>query len=327
MKQKEIVFSGMQPSGEPHIGNYLGSLKNFVDLQRDYRCYFFIASYHSLSEDYEPKHKREQIIDLAVNYLAAGLDPKRSVIFDQAAVPECTELAWIFNTITPVAELERMTQYKDKSAKQAKNINMGLLDYPVLQAADILLYHGTVIPVGIDQVQHVELTRIVARKFNQKFGDYFKEPRELLTPVPKVMSLLDPKKKMSKSSGAAHYIGIADEPEVILKKLKKAVTGTGTEDTPPQGVVNLLKLWEEFGPHGELDEFKQQIRNKTVKYGAFKERLAEHISAHFADFRERRKALLAERRYVESVLADGAAQARETAVKTMREVRSIIGVA
>ncbi len=326
MNKKEIVFSGMQPTGELHIGNYLGALKYFVEFQKDYQCYFFIASYHSLTADYDPKEKRAQIIDLATNYLAAGLDPKKSVIFDQADVPECTELAWIFNTITPIAELERMTQFKDKSAKQVKNINAGLLDYPVLQAADILLYHGTVVPVGIDQVQHVELTRIIARKFNQKFGDYFKEPKELLTPVPKVMSLLEPDKKMSKSAGSGHYIGIADEPEVILKKLKKAVTGTGTEDTAPQGVVNLLKLWEEFGPHGELDTIKQQIRNKSVQYGSIKERLAEHIAAHFAGFRERRTELLSQQRYVEKVLADGAKKACVVAQKTMQEVRHLVGI-
>lgn len=326
MHKKEIVLSGMQPTGELHIGNYLGSLKNFVELQRDYTCYFFIASYHSLSEDYDPKKKRDQIIDLATNYLAAGLDPKRCIIFNQADVPACTELAWIFNTITPVAELERMTQFKDKSVKQAKNINMGLLAYPVLQAADILLYHGTVIPVGQDQLQHVELTRVIARKFNAKFGDYFTEPKPLLTAVPKVMSLIDPEKKMSKSAGTAHYIGIDDSPDTIKKKLAKAVTGTGTETELPAGVYNLLKLFDEFGDQKELAEFKEQIQHKTIKYAHFKERLAYHIANHFTNFRERKRELVAQKRYVEQVLVEGADRARVIAEKTMAEVRKYIGI-
>jgi tryptophanyl-tRNA synthetase len=323
---QQIVLSGVQPTGELHIGNYLGSLKNFIKLQDEYQCYFFLASYHSISEDYEPQKKRQQILDLAATFLAAGLDPKKCVIFNQVDVPECTELAWIFNTITPVAECERMTQYKDKAAKQVKNINMGLFDYPVLQAADILLYHANLIPVGQDQIQHVEITRDIARWFNNKFGEYFAEPKPLLTKIPKVMSLTEPDKKMSKSSSANSYIAITDEPEVIKEKLQRAVTGTGTEDSIPVGVQNLLALLEEFGTSEQLISFNEQIKNKTIKYSELKETLANQISNYFADFRAKRKELLKKPDYIEKVLKAGAKKAQKIACQTIAEVKERIGV-
>jgi len=270
--KKQTILSGMQPTGEIHIGNYLGALKNFIELQDQYQCIFFLATYHSLSEDYNPKEKKQQIINLAIDYLAAGLDPEKCIIFNQPDVPETTELAWIFNTLTPLAELERMTQFKDKSAKQSKNINIGLLDYPVLQAADILLYHSELVPVGKDQIQHVEITRNIARWFNNKYQkDYFAEPKPLLTEVPKVMSLIEPDKKMSKSSGAKHYIAINDSPKTISDKLAKAVTGTGNEKTLPQGALNLLDLLKHFGTEEEIDYFNQQVKTKNIKYGELKQ--------------------------------------------------------
>ena len=323
---KQIVLSGIQPTGDLHIGNYLGSLKNFIKLQNEYRCYFFLATYHSITETYDPKEKRQQILDLTATYLAAGLDPKKCIIFNQVDVPECTELAWIFNTITPVAELERMTQYKDKAAKQVKNINMGLFDYPVLQAADILLYHGNLVPVGQDQIQHVEITRDIAHWFNNKFGEYFVEPKPLLTKIPKVMSLTEPDKKMSKSSSANSYIAITDEPEVIKEKLQRAVTGTGTEDSIPLGVQNLLALLEEFGTSEQLIGFNEQIKNKTIKYSELKETLAKQISGYFADFRLKRKQLLAKPEYLEKVLKAGAKKAQKIARQTIAEVKKRIGV-
>ncbi|MCK5490371.1 MAG: tryptophan--tRNA ligase, partial [Candidatus Pacebacteria bacterium] len=169
MTKKQTIFSAIQPSGESHIGNYLGALKNFVELQDEYDCYFFIADYHSISGEYNPAEKKKQIMNLALDFLAIGLNPQKCTIAVQSQVPEHTELAWIFNTITPLVELQRMTQFKDKSQQQDKNINMGLLDYPVLQAADILMYKTYGVPVGQDQIQHVELTRKIARFFNNKF--------------------------------------------------------------------------------------------------------------------------------------------------------------
>jgi tryptophanyl-tRNA synthetase len=324
---QQIVLSGIQPTGDLHLGNYLGSLKNFIKLQNEYQCYFFLATYHSITENYDPKEKRQQILNLTATYLAAGLDPKKCVIFNQTDVPECTELAWIFNTITPIAELERMTQYKDKAAKQVKNINVGLFDYPVLQAADILLYHANLIPVGRDQIQHVEITRDISRWFNNKFGEYFAEPKPLLTKIPKVMSLTEPDKKMSKSSSANSYIAITDEPEVIKEKLQRAVTGTGTEDSLPLGVQNLMLLLEEFGTQEQVSNFNTQIQNKTIKYSELKETLANQISDYFADFRAKRKQLLAKPAYLEKVLSAGAKKAQKIARQTILEVKARIGVA
>ena len=229
MNKKQTIFSAIQPSGELHIGNYLGALKNFVELQDKYNCFFFIADYHSITGDYDPKEKSKQILELALDFLAAGFDPKKCTIAVQSQIPEHTELAWIFNTITPISELQRMTQFKDKSQNQEKNINMGLFDYPVLQAADILMYKADAVPVGEDQIQHIELTRKIARFFNNKFGETFPEPKDIITETPKIMSLTDPTKKMSKSHGPKSYIGINDEPEVIQKKIRKAVTASDIE--------------------------------------------------------------------------------------------------
>ena len=325
-KNKQIVLSGVQPSGELHIGNYLAALKNFVKLQDKYQCYFFLATYHSITENYQPKEKKQQILDLTIDFLAVGLDPDKCVIFNQTDLPQCTELAWIFNTITPISELERMTQFKDKAARQEKNINMGLLAYPVLQAADILLYHPAYIPVGQDQVQHVELTRKIARLFNNKFGQYFTEPKPLLTKVPKVMSLLEPDKKMSKSAGPKHYIAINDSPEVIKNKLKSAVTGTGKETSLPAGGQNLITLLEEFGTQTEIKYFKEQVKNKDVKYAELKQALAEAISQYFAPYREKRQELEKKPEYIEKILKQGAAKARKTAQKTLDQVKKLIGV-
>lgn len=325
-KNKQIVLSGIQPTGELHIGNYLGSLKNFVELQDKYTCYFFIATYHSLTEDHDPKIKKQQVLDVVIDYLAAGLDPKKCIIFNQTDVPECTELAWIFNTLTPVSEIERMTQFKDKAGRQLKNINVGLLDYPVLQAADILLYHANTVPVGQDQVQHVELTRKCARWFNNKYGKYFEEPKPLLTKVPKVMSLVAPDKKMSKSSGPSHYIGINDDPKTIEQKVKKAVTGTGTEKQIPAGAQNLLLILEELGFKDKADHFKKQIASQDIKYSELKTTLTEAIADYFAAYRIRRKKLEKDLPYIEKVLKDGATQAQKVAQKTMEEVKEHIGL-
>jgi tryptophanyl-tRNA synthetase len=327
IKNKQIVLSGIQPTGELHIGNYLGSLKNFVELQDKYQCYFFLATYHSITENYNPKEKHQQVLDLAMTYLAAGLDPRKCIIFNQADIPECTELAWIFNTITPVSELYRMTQFKDKSAKQVKNINAGLLDYPVLQAADILLYKPDLIPVGTDQLQHLELTNEIVRWFNNKFGTYFNPIKPLLTKMPKVMSLLEPEKKMSKSAGPSDYIAINDGPDIILAKLKKAVTGMGTEDQIPAGAQNLMTLLSEFGTKEDMAFFENQIKNKAIKYSELKEKLAQNISDYFADYRAKYKELQARPDYIKKVLKQGAKEAQKVAQKTLKEVKELIGVA
>lgn len=356
MTKKKKIFSAIQPSGELHIGNYLGALKNFVKLQDQYECFFFIADYHSISGEYSPEEKKKQIMDLALDFLAIGLDPKKCTIAVQSQIPEHTELAWILNTITPLAELQRMTQFKDKSQQQDKNINMGLLDYPVLQAADILMYKSSKVPVGQDQIQHIELTRKIARFFNNKFGDTFPEPQDLITETPKIMSLIDPTKKMSKSHGPKSYIAINDEPEVILKKMRKAVSvsdikklppydsagitkrgnqmvlGIAEKDVTPENlqkiyaILNLQALLNNFGNDEHRKYFEEKLDNKNIKFSELKDAIAKDIANYFKPFRERRKELEKNTDEVKKILTDGAEKARSIAKKTMKEVKEKIGV-
>ena len=324
---KPTIVSGVQPTGNLHIGNYLGAVKNFVDLQDSgkYEMYIFIADLHSLTGNMDADTRREQVMRTAAELLAIGIDPKKTTLFVQSHIPEHTELGWIFNCVTPIMELERMTQYKDKSKQQAKNINAGLYTYPVLQAADILLYHGNLVPVGQDQVQHVELTRVIARNFNKRYSQYFPEAEALLTKVPKVMSLLEPEKKMSKSLGEGHVIELCDEPEVIEKKLKKAVTATVGGDKAP-GVANLLMLLEKFGDKEIGDKFALAEKNGSIRYGDLKQAVGDAISNYFADFRAKRKALLADTKKLGDILTFGANKATPVAKNTMEDVRKLIGV-
>lgn len=323
---KPTIFSGIQPSGRLHIGNYLGALTNFVALQNSgqYQCVFSLVDYHSISEDYSPQEKREMILDLAANFLAAGVDSEKSILFLQSQVPEHTELAWVFNCITPVSELERMTQYKDKAQKQSKNINMGLLDYPVLMAADILLYRATAVPVGLDQKQHLELTNVIARKFNRRFGNYFKEIQPLWTHFPKVMDLKRPDKKMSKSDPSG-CLFLDDAPDVVLKKLKGAVTASAAGKKSP-GEENLMLLLAHFGQAEEIAYFADAQKTGTLKFSELKETLARDISAYFAGFREKKQALLNRPEYLAEVLGQGAQQARKIAQTTFIEVKQKIGL-
>ncbi len=323
ISKRDTVFSAVQPSGELHIGNYLGALKNFTKLQDKYNCLFFIADHHSITGNYDPKKKPRQIFNLALDFLAVGLDPKKCIIAVQSQIPEHTELTWIFNTITPVAELERMTQFKDKANHQDKNINMGLFDYPVLMAADILIYKTNAVPVGQDQLQHIELTRKIARFFNNKFGETFPEPKDIITETPKIMSLTDPTKKMSKSHGAKSYLGINDEPEIIKKKLRKAISTTEYNKDTYNFYATLL---ENFGSEKNKDYFDGQFKNKNIKFSELKSALAEDISNYFAPFRKKRKELEAKPDYVKKVLSEGAEKARAIARETMEEVKDKAGL-
>lgn len=325
---KKIVFSAIQPTGNLHIGNYLGAVRNWLKLQEnpEYECIFCIADYHAMTGDKTAQDRRDQIVLMATELLALGIDPKKSTFFVQSHVPEHTELAWIFNTLTPIAELERMTQYKDKSAKQVKNINTGLLTYPTLMAADILLYHTDFVPVGEDQIQHVELTRDIGRWFNNKYAkDYFGEVKPLLTEIPRVKSLLEPTKKMSKSAGLNHVLELADEPEVILSKLKKAVTASEAGEESP-GVENLLMLLKNFADETVYNKFVEAEKNGTIKYGELKQILAEIIAEYFEDFREKRTQYLEDRSYLATVLTEGEEKASKIAKVTMKEVRHLIGI-
>lgn len=317
---KKRLFSGIQPTGDLHIGNYLGVLKQWVEIQDEYNSIFCVVDYHSITQDFDPKKKQEQVLNTAIDFLAAGIDPKKSIIFVQSKVSEHTELAWILNCITPVAELERMTQYKDKAARQKANINMGLFDYPVLMAADIMLYKTGIVPVGEDQQQHVELTRKIAKKFNNKFGKYFPEPDVRLTKTARVMSLSDPDKKMSKSLGGKSYIALLDSPEVIEKKIKSAVT-------TDEGALNLIDLLEEFfGDKKLIKKFRDEFKNKNIKYSELKPVLSDAIISHLQPMQKKREKLSKDRKYVEKVLEDGAKRAKKIAEENMREIKQLIGI-
>lgn len=320
------IISGIQPTGKLHLGNYLGALKNFVDLQDSgkYECFFFIADLHSLTENFEPKQKTQDILEVAATFLALGLNPKQSTIFLQSAIPAHSQLAWIFNTLTPMGELERMTQYKDKASRQKDNVNVGLFTYPVLQVADILLYKPFGVPVGQDQVQHVELTRTLTRRFNTRFGKTFPEPKAMLTPTPKVMSLLEPTKKMSKSLGDQHVINLADDADVITKKLARAVTATkGGEGNP--GVENLLTILEQFDTVA-TKHFKREEATGTIRYADLKSELAGILDRTFATFREERQDYLDNPKKLLKILGEGNTQASAVAEKTLGEVTKKIGL-
>jgi tryptophanyl-tRNA synthetase len=325
MNNKQIIVAGIRASGKLHIGNYLGALKHFVELPNDETktCYFFIADLHGLTTPFEPKELTATILDVTATYLAAGLDPDKCVFFPQSQVLEHTQLAWIFNCLLPISELERMTQYKDKARQHKENINAGLLTYPSLMAADILLYKGQAVPVGEDQVQHVELARVAARKFNNRFGKTFPEPRPFVKEPLRIMSLTDPAKKMSKTGDESLLLD--DSPSEIHRKLKKAVTASQAGQKSP-GEENLMLLLSHFGKADEVRHFTEAQNAGTLKYSELKEILAADIAGYFADFREKKRALLARPVFLAEILAQGSRKAAEVARRTMAEVRQKIGL-
>src|SRR3989338_1038835 len=324
---KPVIFSGIQPTGNLHLGNFLGAVKQWVELQNSgtYQCYFCIVDYHSLTGKMTADERRAQVMITATELLAAGIDPKKSTLFIQSHVPEHTELGWIFNTVTPIAELERMTQFKEKYENQKQNINAGLFTYPILQAADILLYQATHVPVGEDQVQHVELTRDIARWFNNRYAYNFPETAAVLTETPRVKSLLEPDKKMSKSLGQGHVIELGEESSSIEKKIQRAVTATAGGGIAP-GAQNLLLLYKHFGDPAHYERFIREEKEGTIRYGELKTELSSALSNYFADFRARKQKLLANPDRVAKIFAAGAKQAREVAQVTMKQVRQKIGI-
>lgn len=321
---KPILISGIQPTGRLHLGNYLGALKNFVELQNSgkYHCLFFIADYHSLTIDFDPAKKSGEVLGVVKAYLAAGIDPKKSTIFVQSHVPESTELAWILGTITPPGELSRMTQFKDKSKNAPEDVNMGLVFYPVLMAADILLYDTKVVPVGEDQLQHLELTRTLARKFNNRFGKTFIEPQALLTKTPRVMSLNDPMKKMSKSQPEG-CLFLDDSPKDIENKIKRAVTDSGSEvkydATNKAGVSNLLEIYSALSGH-TIPELEKKYAGKG--YGQFKADLAYVAIEALKPFGENKTVDATLKKH----LKIGATKAKKIATERMKDVKKKLGL-
>jgi len=322
------VFSGIQPTGTIHIGNYLGAIKQWVELQKDNECVFCIVDLHALTIPYDVKELKSSILEKAIAYLAAGVDPKKSIIFVQSHVKEHTELAWLLNTVTPIGDLSRMTQFKEKSEKYKKNINSGLLNYPVLMAADILLYQTDIVPVGEDQKQHVELARTISRKFNRKFGQTFKIPEvKLLKSGAKIMSLIDPKQKMSKSGPPENYIGLFDEPNEIKSKIMSAVTDLDKsvkyDPEKKPGISNLLTIYS-LVSGASIKDSEKKFKGKG--YAEFKKSLADLLIKNLEPFRIKRKELLAREAFVEEILIQGAKNAKILAQSTMEDVRKNMGL-
>jgi tryptophanyl-tRNA synthetase len=322
------VLSGIQPTGSIHIGNYLGAIKQWVRLQEKEDCIFFIADLHSLTIPFQPKDLQKNILETAISYLALGIDPQKSIFFVQSKVKEHSELCWLLNTISPLGELERMTQFKEKSKQFKKEINAGLLVYPILQSADILLYKAEGVPVGKDQVQHIELTRTIARKFNQKFGKVFPEPKALLAKTgAKIMSLNNPKKKMSKSLGAQSYISLFEDPKEIKKKIMSAVTDTEKQikynPRRKPGISNLLTIYSLFSDK-PIKELEKKFKDKG--YAQFKKSLAELLIDSLEPFQRKRKQFLARKVYVEETLKLGAKRARAIAESTLSETHKKMGL-
>jgi tryptophanyl-tRNA synthetase len=322
------VFSGIQPTGDIHLGNYLGAIKQWIELQEKAECIFCIVDLHALTVPYEPKILQDLILEKATVYLAAGINPEKSIIFVQSQIPEHTELAWLLNTVAPVGDLTRMTQYKEKAKKFKKNLNAGLLNYPLLMAADILLYQTDVVPVGEDQKQHVELTRTIARKFNQKFGQTFKIPEVKLSKSgAKIMSLTQPQKKMSKTDNPESYLGLFDEPVQIKEKIMKAVTDTGKvikyDPKKKPGIANLLTIYSLLSGK-TTKEIEKKFKRKG--YSDFKKSLVEIIINSLEPFRRKRKELLSREVYVKEILSQGRKRAQIIASSTIQQVRKKMGL-
>jgi len=321
------VFSGVRPTGELHIGNYLGAMKQWVELQKIHDCVFCIVDLHAITTPFLPENLQKNILELAIAYLAAGLDPEKCILFLQSQVKEHTELAWILGTITPLGDLKRMTQFKEKSKKHPEYVNAGLFNYPILMAADILLYKSDLVPVGIDQEQHVELAREIARRFNRMFGEVLKMPRVLLSEGQKIMSLQNPKKKMSKTDSPEGCIGVFDAPEEIEGKIKRAVTDLGkTIKYDPKrkaGISNLLTVYSLFS---ELPIERIERKFKSKGYEEFKKSLAGLLIEKLEPFRRKKKEFLTREVYIKEILEKGRKRAQLIAQSTLLEVKKKMGL-
>ena len=327
MQEKKVVYSAVQPSGNLTIGNYVGSIRNWIDMQDDYTCYFAIANMHAITVKQDPALLRRHTLELAALYIACGLDPEKCALYVQSMVPQHAELCWTLNTVTYVGEMQRMTQFKDKSAKHADNINMGLMDYPVLMAADILLYLADYVPVGADQTQHVEIARDIAIRFNNRYGETFRVPQALIVKQgAKIMSLQEPTKKMSKSDeniNASVYL--SDDKDTVIRKFKRAVTDSdnriiASEEKP--GVSNLLTIYCAFRGC-TLEEAQKEFEGKG--YGDFKLAVGETVADAIAPVQAEQKRLLADKAYLNGVLKEGAERAFRTARRTLNKVYRKVG--
>ncbi len=325
---KKRVFSGMQPSGELHLGNYIGALRNWVEEQEENENIFCVVDQHAITADYDPDQLRTTVRQLVGLYLAAGLDPEKTTLFVQSHMPEHTELAWLLNCVTPIGWLQRMTQFKDKSEGQRERVSTGLFTYPVLMAADILLYQADGVPVGEDQKQHVEIARDIAQRFNNQYGDTFTVPEPMIRGVgARVMGLDDPTRKMSKSEeGQYHSIGLLDDPKVIRKKFGRAVTDSQKEicfDPARPGVHNLLTIYQAL-TGDETDAIEARFDGKG--YGDLKGALADLVIADFEPLQARYREIEGDPGFIDQVLKDGADKLKPTVNATMDKVRQVMGL-
>lgn len=325
---QQRLFSGIQPSGALGIGGYVGAVQHWIAMQAQYQCLFCVVDLHAITVRQAPQTLHENCLELLAMYLACGIDPQRSTVFLQSHVPEHSQLAWLLNCFAYMGELNRMTQFKDKSQQHAANINVGLFDYPVLMAADILLYGTHVVPVGEDQKQHLELARDLAVRFNQQYGDVFVIPEPVIAETgARIMDLQDPTRKMSKSIvGELNYLALLDAPEVVERKIKRAVTDSQRDiDYQPvqrPGVSNLLEIYHAVSGRS-IEQLIQDYQGKG--YGDFKTDLAEAMVEFLAPIQAHYAELRADQAYLQQVLAEGAAQAREIAAPLLARVSQAIG--
>lgn len=332
MGKKKKVMSAIQPTGSMHLGNYFGAIKNWVDLQEDYDCVYGVVDYHAMTMPYDVKKLRNQTWDIIIDLMAVGV--KADNLFVQSLIPEHTELCWIFNCFCSYGELQRMTQFKDKSSKldtSSKDafVSAGLLDYPVLQVADILLYKADYVPVGKDQEQHLELTRNIAQRFNHVVGkEYFVLPETKYSETPKIKSPADPTRKMSKSAGEKHWISVFEEESLLRKKIRSAVTDTGDtpSDTMSPGVENLFQMIKAAGRTDLHDEQLATFKEGNLRYSDLKEATAEALVPMINNFREKREELKANKKDIKYQIKQSSESIRKQAQVTLKEVKELTGL-
>ncbi len=326
------VLSCIQPTSEMHFGNYFGAVKNWVELQEKYQCIYGVVDYHAMSMPYDPKELHSNTMNMSIDLLACGIDPNKSILFIQSLVPEHAELAWILSCYCSYGELQRMTQFKDKSESEKVQekgniVSVGLFTYPVLQAADILIYRAEYVPVGKDQEQHLELSRNIANRFNNKHGEFFKEPKALFTEIPKLLSLADPTKKMSKSLGDQHVVRLFEEEASIRKKVKTAVTDVGPKtDKMSAGVENLFELLKACDNLEAHTSLMADYNAGTLKYSDLKENVANGLVKLSKEFITRKAELTKSEKEIEDQVYTMSEQARVLAKETLREVREMTGL-
>jgi len=329
---RKQVLSCIQPTGDVHFGNYFGAIKNWVDLQQQYDCVYGVVDYHAMTMPYDVKKLRTNTWDMVFSLLAAGIEPDN--LFIQSLVPEHAELCWIFNCFTSFGWMERMTQFKDKSSQSAQKskdafISVGLFDYPILQAADILIYKADYVPVGKDQTQHLELTRDIAQRFNHSVGkEYFVMPETLYTETPNIRSTADPSRKMSKSAGEKHHIGIFADEARIRKKVRSAVTDVGTPDKEnmSDGVANLFELLNAGGAHSAAEGLLETYKAGELKYVDLKDAVADMLVSISANFIAKRAELLENKRAVKDQIKASSEVIRKQAKETLKEVKDLTGL-